>query len=184
MVNTHNEHVVARENGWWAVLHETGERASRLFDNEHDAIDHARMLARRHNACIVVHNSEGRFRFVQCRDEIPANEMDFGMHTPMMGPITAPSMEANSNANNSNDGMHRIYQVTRIGDVWAVVVNEDRDNAILFLDQGSAMLYAYRMAWRYRSCVRIENRNGVFVNRLCPPDSPTVGQRIRMNLGM
>lgn len=91
MVNTHNEHVVARENGQWAVLHETGERASRLFDNEHDAIEYARMLARRHNACVVVHNSEGRFRFVQCRDEIPVNEMDSEMHTSMMEPVTAPS---------------------------------------------------------------------------------------------
>ncbi|MDD5193919.1 MAG: DUF2188 domain-containing protein [Candidatus Nanoarchaeia archaeon] len=90
MVNTHNEHVVARENGQWAVLHETGERASRLFDTEHDAREYARMLARRNNACIVVHNSEGRFRFVQCRDEIPANEMDSSMQTSMMEPVTAP----------------------------------------------------------------------------------------------
>lgn len=71
MVNKYNEHVSKRNNDMWAVKHETGKRASRLFFNKNNAIKYARMTAKKHNACFILHEN-GRFKEIECKNEIPS----------------------------------------------------------------------------------------------------------------
>jgi hypothetical protein len=60
-----DQHVVRREEGW-GVKKEGGERASRIFATKRQAMEYARELTGKHGVCMVVHDSEGRFKEFDC----------------------------------------------------------------------------------------------------------------------
>lgn len=56
-----NQHVVP-QNGQWAVRGEGNTRATRLFEKQTDAINHARGIARNKGSELVIHGRDGRIR--------------------------------------------------------------------------------------------------------------------------
>ena len=57
-----NQHVVPNSDGGWDVKPERGERASRHFDTQQEAIDTAREVARNQRSELIVHGRDGRIR--------------------------------------------------------------------------------------------------------------------------
>jgi len=56
-----DQHVVPR-NGSWAVRRTGAERATKLFETQKEAIDHARTIARKENTELFVHRKDGTIR--------------------------------------------------------------------------------------------------------------------------
>lgn len=57
-----NQHVVPNPDGGWDVKPERGQRASRHFDTQQDAIDAARGIARNQGTELIIHRRDGRIR--------------------------------------------------------------------------------------------------------------------------
>ena len=55
------QHVVPRE-GKWAVRKAGADRITRCFDNQHDAIEAARDIARNQETELYIHGRDGRIR--------------------------------------------------------------------------------------------------------------------------
>jgi uncharacterized protein YdaT len=56
-----NQHVVP-QHGQWAVRGEGNSKASRIFEKQADAINHARDIARSKGSELVIHGRDGRIR--------------------------------------------------------------------------------------------------------------------------
>jgi len=56
------QHVVPNLEGGWSVRKSGAERASKSFDNQRDAISHARNIAKNQNAELYVHKRDGTIR--------------------------------------------------------------------------------------------------------------------------
>lgn len=67
-----NQHVVPRGIRW-AVRGAGNTKDSRLFETQADAVSHARGVARRCGAELVIHGADGRIREKSCygRDPFP-----------------------------------------------------------------------------------------------------------------
>lgn len=61
MANRNNVHIVRRGDQWGA-LREGGERASRLFDTQQQAIDAGRQMATQGQGELLIHGENGRIR--------------------------------------------------------------------------------------------------------------------------
>ncbi|MBS3075911.1 DUF2188 domain-containing protein [Candidatus Pacearchaeota archaeon] len=59
MANIKNQHVVPRKKSW-AVKHEDAEKASKIFENKNDAIEYARNMAKKNDACVVLHDKKAK----------------------------------------------------------------------------------------------------------------------------
>lgn len=57
-----NPHVVPRHEGGWSVKKEGASRASRVFDNQADAIKYAKDQAKQDHSELFVHGQDGRIR--------------------------------------------------------------------------------------------------------------------------
>jgi hypothetical protein len=62
--NENRWHVIARKGGW-VVSRETAQRATKTFDSQVAAIDHARSLARNSRGELVVHHRDGTMQSYQ-----------------------------------------------------------------------------------------------------------------------
>jgi hypothetical protein len=56
------QHVVPDLRGEWRVLKAGAARASRIFTNEAEALSYARMIARKEQGAIYIHNRDGSVR--------------------------------------------------------------------------------------------------------------------------
>jgi hypothetical protein len=61
MANRNNVHVVQRANGWGAVR-EGGQRATRVFGTQAQAIQAGRQMARQGKGELLIHSQDGRIR--------------------------------------------------------------------------------------------------------------------------
>jgi Zn-dependent peptidase ImmA (M78 family)/ribosome-binding protein aMBF1 (putative translation factor) len=61
----HSYHVIAREDGSWAVKAENAGRASSVHSTQSDAVRSARSLAKRSRGNLLVHGSDGRIREIR-----------------------------------------------------------------------------------------------------------------------
>jgi uncharacterized protein YdaT len=58
-----NRHVVPTSDGRWAVRPEGADRASGIFDTQHEAVDRARQIERNTGGGeVVIHGQDGRIR--------------------------------------------------------------------------------------------------------------------------
>ena len=64
-----SQHVVSNPNGGWSVLRSGASRATRVFDNQADAVSYAKMLAEKEGTELYVHRRDGT---IQERDSFPA----------------------------------------------------------------------------------------------------------------
>lgn len=56
-----NQHVVP-DNGRWSVKPENGQRASRTFDTQKEAIEYGRQVAKNQESELVIHGRDGKIR--------------------------------------------------------------------------------------------------------------------------
>jgi len=63
-----DKHVVPRENGW-DVKTAGKKKASRVFSNRGEALDYAHHIATKHQACMVIHDDQGKFENRECNLE-------------------------------------------------------------------------------------------------------------------
>jgi len=61
MANRKNVHIVQRDNGW-GTLREGGDRATKLFDTQAQAIQAGRQMARQGQGELLIHGQDGRIR--------------------------------------------------------------------------------------------------------------------------
>jgi hypothetical protein len=85
ITNVKHQHVIPKQ-GMWATKSEGAYKPSKLFNYKEDAVDHASKIAKKHKGCIIVHNNNGKFEDVKCRDEIYSMEVK-GIYPidPIMG---------------------------------------------------------------------------------------------------
>jgi len=57
-----NQHVVPNRDGGWDVKPAGGQRASRHFDTQAEAIEAGRDIARNQGSELVIHGRDGRIR--------------------------------------------------------------------------------------------------------------------------
>lgn len=74
MTNVKHQHIVPKQ-GMWATKAEGASKPSKLFNYKIDAIDHASKVAKKHKGCIIVHENNGKFENVKCRDELYSMEV-------------------------------------------------------------------------------------------------------------
>lgn len=69
-------HVVPNPNGGWSVKSEGATRASKLFDNQQDAINYARNISKAKRAEFVIHKQDGTIRSKESyeRDPLPPRD--------------------------------------------------------------------------------------------------------------
>lgn len=58
---TNNQHVLPRSDGW-AVKKAGASRDTKVFDNQSQAIDYAKNVAKRNNSELFIHSRDGRIR--------------------------------------------------------------------------------------------------------------------------
>lgn len=56
-----NQHVVPHPGGW-AVKGEGNSRATKVYDRQSDAIDHARGISQKEHSELLVHGRDGQIR--------------------------------------------------------------------------------------------------------------------------
>lgn len=57
-----DQHVVPSTSGGWAVRRSGAERASKVFDTQKEAIQHARSVAKSEKGELYVHGKDGTIR--------------------------------------------------------------------------------------------------------------------------
>ena len=57
-----NYHIVHRQDGKWQVKFAKGEKATKLFDTQEEAIAYAKKLAANQNGSITIHKKDGSIR--------------------------------------------------------------------------------------------------------------------------
>lgn len=61
-MNKKDQHVVPSTSGGWAVRRSGSDRASKVFDTQEKAIQHARSVAKKEQAELYVHGRDGTIR--------------------------------------------------------------------------------------------------------------------------
>lgn len=71
MSDMKNEHVVPRGREW-AVRREGGEKVSKLFETQKEAVEYAGNIAAKDDVSTVIHKQNGQFKEVKSGDETQA----------------------------------------------------------------------------------------------------------------
>lgn len=57
-----DQHVVPSTTGGWAVRRSGAERASKVFDTQGKAVEHARAMAKKEHCELYIHGKDGTIR--------------------------------------------------------------------------------------------------------------------------
>lgn len=57
-----DQHVVPSTSGGWAIRRSGAERASKVFDTQQKAVEHARAVAKKEHGELYIHGKDGTIR--------------------------------------------------------------------------------------------------------------------------
>ena len=58
-VNYRTYHLVKRSDGKWEVKFAKGQKAIKLFDNQKEALEYSKKMAKNQDGSVLIHNSKG-----------------------------------------------------------------------------------------------------------------------------
>ena len=117
-----NEHVIPTKNGW-AIKVAGGKRASKIFDNKSEALDHAIGLAMKHDVCMVIHDEDSKFEKFVCKPQTGNQHVVLRDNTWAV--INAGGKEVSQTFQNKGAAMAHAYDVATKNKVCMLVHDKD-----------------------------------------------------------